>query len=198
MARSIFSTYHSGSGEYPQWILANGINEDLIGQILAKKEQVVIAEIERIEGRTATDEDYYNLFILLTSTVVEDPAPPNSTISVESVGYKGVVMGEIKVSMKGDVVFTPATVAAKQPIKTNHTSPKFWIKATSILFWASFLFWIAENMYFGWNATAKSIHETWCDNAVNYGIVTALLVRIETVCQYVIKNHINLHNEAND
>lgn len=64
------------------------------------------------------------------------------------------------------------------------------LSATKIVFWASFIFWIAETHYFGWNATSQSRHETICDNIVNIGVIGSLLVRIEVVCHYVISNFI--------
>jgi hypothetical protein len=73
---------------------------------------------------------------------------------------------------------------------------KFWLKASDILFLVSLLFWILETAYFGWNATAQSKYETWCDGAVNIGILTALMIRLETICSYVIKNHINRISET--
>lgn len=82
------------------------------------------------------------------------------------------------------------------PRKHKIMTYKFWLKASKILFWVSFLFWILETAYFGWNATSQSKYETWCDNAVNIGIMTALMIRLETISSYVIKNHIDRIGET--
>ena len=67
---------------------------------------------------------------------------------------------------------------------------KFWLKVSGIIFWVSFVFWIVESAYFGWNTTAQSKYETWCDNAANIGILAAFIIRIEVICSYVVKYHI--------
>ena len=60
------------------------------------------------------------------------------------------------------------------------------IAYSRLLFLASILFWIAETAYFGWNAHAMSDAEKMCDKIVSYGIVGALLVRVEVCCDWVI------------
>ena len=60
------------------------------------------------------------------------------------------------------------------------------LKASSYLTFISIAFWLAETAYFGWNATPINAQEKACDHIAMWGVVAAVLIRIEVVCQFVI------------
>lgn len=70
-----------------------------------------------------------------------------------------------------------------------------------VLALASFIFWVGENIYFGWNSTALSSVEAFCDGLAIFGMFMAFLIKpsSNTIEYHIVTGGpVNFANDLND